>query len=48
MCTVFQDATQAHNFFLGGAEDPVAEEWNRLAFINTEAMKILAKERGIN
>ena len=44
----FKDASEAHNSFLAGRDDPIGDQWSKISMINIEALKILKKEKGIH
>ena len=43
----FKDASEAHNSFLAGRDDPIGDQWSKISMINIEALKILKKEKGM-
>ena len=43
----FKDASEAHDSFLAGRDDPIGDQWSKISMINIEALKILKKEKGI-
>ena len=43
----YEDPISAHNAFLNRKEDPERDRISRLAMVNTEVLKMAAKEKGL-